>query len=228
MNVKEMCAKQALSMIPNHSIIGLGGGSTIGYLTQYIADTNLDVKIVTPSHKTALNCQKLGLNVVPTWLVDEVEIAFDGCDEVDYQFHALKSGGGIHTNEKIIASMAKRYVLLVDEEKVYPTLGFDHPVVLEVMKEAYSVVEKKVAELGGTWKLRMADNKDGVLISDHGNLLIDVTFDKNVDVQKLSDSLKSIYGIVDTSLVVGLVSDVVVVKDEKVYKLEKGGIYHEL
>lgn len=227
MNVKEMCAKQALNMIPDHSIIGLGGGSTIGYLTQYIAESNLDVKIVTPSHKTALNCQKAGLNVVPTWLVDEVEIAFDGCDEVDYQFNALKSGGGIHTNEKIIASMAKRYVLLVDEEKVYPTLGFDHPVVLEVMKEAYSVVEKKVTALGGNFQPRIANNKDGVLISDHGNLLIDVTFDKNVDISSLSESLKHIYGIVDVSLVVGLVSDVIVVKEEKVYRLEKGGIYHE-
>lgn len=67
-------------------------------------------------------CLKHQLCVVPTWSVDHVDIAFDGCDEVDLRLNALKSGGAIHTKEKIIASMANDYVLLVDESKVFEKL----------------------------------------------------------------------------------------------------------
>jgi len=68
---------------------------------------------VTPSFTTASLCVQNGLQVVPTWSVDRIAVAFDGCDEVDEQLHALKSGDGIHTKEKLIASMADHYIMLV-------------------------------------------------------------------------------------------------------------------
>ena len=107
--MKRKCAKEALSYIKDKSIIGLGGGTTISYLVSYIKESELDVKIVTPSFETEKLCIENGLVVLPTWSVESISVAFDGCDEIDKELNALKSGGGIHTKEKIIASMADEY-----------------------------------------------------------------------------------------------------------------------
>ena len=75
---------------------------------------------------------------------NKISVAFDGCDEVDENLIALKSGGGIHTKEKIIATMADDYILLVDESKVVKRLEFKYPIVLEILPESKALVEKEV------------------------------------------------------------------------------------
>ena len=159
--MKKKCAREALKFIKDNSIIGLGGGSTIGFLVEYIKEAGYKVKVVTPSMKTELLCIENGIEVIPTWGVSKVSVAFDGCDEVDKDLNALKSGGGIHTKEKIIASMAEEYILLVDESKVVDKLDFKYPVVLEIFKESKSYVEEMVKKLGGTTSLRSSNAKDG-------------------------------------------------------------------
>ena len=109
-------------------LIDVGGGETISYLAEDIKEARKGVKVVTPSDHTAQVCKKLGLEIVDTKEVKEIEIAFDGCDQVDSDLDAYKSGGGIHTLEKIIAKMAKEYVLLVDETKVTDKLNNKVPV----------------------------------------------------------------------------------------------------
>ena len=147
MIMKKKCALYASKLVKDGMVVGLGGGSTIQYLIDYVKDK--DIQVVTPSAKTALKAQKEGLTVLNTQYVDHVDIAFDGCDEVDSHLNALKSGGGIHTQEKIIASMADEYIVLVDETKFHETLAFQVPVVVEVLPKAYSIVKKKLGELNG-------------------------------------------------------------------------------
>lgn len=212
--MKQRCAKEAFKMIKNHSIVGLGGGSTIAYLIDELAASSLDVKVVTPSFQSECLCIEKGLQVIPTHSVSKVDIAFDGCDEVDRQLNALKSGGGIHTKEKIIGTMAKDYVLLVDESKVYDTLGFDHPVVLEIVKDSCSSVVKQVENLGGNCKIRAASNKDGGVISDQSLLLVDAMFSDVKDIKKLHDDLKAIVGILEISLFVNVATKALIVKED--------------
>lgn len=210
-DLKKACAKEALKYIKNNSIIGLGGGSTISYLIDYIReDKDLNVKVVTPSMKTQMLCIKNGLEVLHTCSVDKVVVAFDGCDEVDLNLNALKSVGGIHTKEKLIASMSDDYILLVDDTKVSNTLTFKHPVVLEILQDSLGYVERIVTELGGKVTIRNSSAKDGFTISDNGNLLIDVTFENVTDIYKLQNSLKNICGVVDTSLFVNVVTKALV------------------
>jgi ribose 5-phosphate isomerase A len=210
-DLKKACATEALKYIKNNTIIGLGGGSTISYLIDYIReDKDLNVKVVTPSMKTQMLCIKNGLEVLHTCSVDKVVVAFDGCDEVDLNLNALKSGGGIHTKEKLIASMADDYILLVDDTKVSNTLTFKHPVVLEILQDSLRYVERIVTELGGKLTIRNSSAKDGFTISDNGNLLIDVTFENVTDIYKLENSLKNICGVVDTSLFVNVVTKALV------------------
>lgn len=140
-DVKKLCAKAALNYIQDGMVIGLGGGSTILYLVEYINGSNKKVTVVTPSVKTFEKCMEYGLKVLITCNVDHIDVAFDGCDQVDENLNALKSGGAIHTKEKIIASMADEYILLVDKSKVVPKLNFMYPVVLEIVNDSKSYVE---------------------------------------------------------------------------------------
>lgn len=221
-DLKKACAKEALKYIKNNTIIGLGGGSTISYLIDYIReDKDLNVKVVTPSMKTQMLCIKNGLEVLHTCSVDKVVVAFDGCDEVDLDLNALKSGGGIHTKEKLIASMADDYILLVDDTKVVNTLTFKHPVVLEILQDSLSYVERIVTELGGKPTIRNSSAKDGFTISDNGNLLIDVTFENITDIYKLENSLKNICGVVDTSLFINVVTKAIVTSIDGIRVISK-------
>lgn len=211
--MKKECAREALKYIKDNTIIGLGGGSTISYLVSFIKEAGLKVKVVTPSFQTANLCVENGLEIVPTWSVNSISVAFDGCDEVDEDLNALKSGGGIHTKEKIIANMADDYILLVDETKVVKNIDFKYPVVLEIIPESKGYVEKMVNNLGGKPLMRSSSAKDGITVSDHGLLLMDVMFhNSNVnDIGELDKALKQISGVVDTSLFYNIVTKALVV-----------------
>lgn len=211
--MKQKCALAALKYIKDEMIIGLGGGSTVGYLVEMIAEKKMNIQIVTPSYQTASLCLQHHLKVIPTWSVDHVDIAFDGCDEVDLNLNALKSGGAIHTKEKIIASMADDYVLLVDESKVFEKLPFDHSITLEVIPEAKNYVIKQIEQLGGQACMRTSLTKDGYTISDHGLFIMEAKFDDVCDIKQLNEDLNSIVGIVDTSLFVNLATFVLSVDD---------------
>lgn len=214
-NLKKECAKEALKYIKTETIIGLGGGSTISYLIGYIKENKaLKVKVVTPSFKTKMLCIEKGLEVLHTCAVDKVSVAFDGCDEVDEELNALKSGGGIHTKEKLIASMSEDYILLVDKAKFSKTLTFKHPVVLEVLPDSLKYVERKVKELGGIPTLRTSSAKDGGTITENGNLLIDSAFNDVKNIEELSNDLKNISGVIDTSLFTKVVTKVLITDEE--------------
>lgn len=219
--MKKKCAKEALKYIKDNSIVGLGGGSTISHLVDYIKESNLNVKVVTPSFNTEMLCIEKGIQVIPTWSVNEVDIAFDGCDEVDSNLNALKSGGGIHTKEKIIAKMSKDYILLVDESKVSENLTFKYPVVLEIFTEGIGYVKSQIERLGGVVSIRKSKTKDCFTISDNGLLLMDVVFRDIEDIENLDKKLKNIVGVVDTSLFYNIATKAIVVSEDNIRLIEK-------
>ncbi len=221
MNLKQKCAKAAIAYITDKTIIGLGGGSTIGYLIDFIKEEKLNVKVVTPSLKTKHLCVKQGLDVLPTSAVEEIDVAFDGCDEVDEKLHALKSGGGIHTQEKLIAHMAKEYILLVDDSKVVPELTYKHPVVLEILQDSLALVQKKVAVLGGKAEVRSSSVKDGYTVTDYGNFLVDVWFEEGQNAGQLETNLKEIPGVLDVSLFTTVVSKALVASEVGIHEISK-------
>ncbi|MDN3955099.1 ribose 5-phosphate isomerase A [Sporolactobacillus laevolacticus] len=210
-DIKKACAREALDIIQNHSVIGLGGGSTISHLIEFIREKpNFKISVVTPSTSTRLLCLKNGLDVLHTELVDHIDLAFDGCDQVDEQLNALKSGGGIHTKEKLIASMADDYILLVDESKFVPVLTFEKPVVLEILEDSMAYVQKNAELLGGKPIMRQSNAKDGFTVSDNGHLLMDVYFNHVADISKLESDLQAIHGVIDTSLFVNVATKALV------------------
>ena len=188
--MKRLCAKAALELVPDHGTIGLGGGETISYLCEYIKEAGKAIEAITPSDQTKKVCKQLGITVIDINEAQDVTIAFDGCDEVDQNLNAYKSGGGIHTKEKIIAKMAQEYVLLVDETKVVEKLDCKVPIVLEIVPE-----EAK---------------KLGAKVKERNEKLLELYFEGISDLKKLDQDLKQITGVIEISLFYQIAAKVVV------------------
>lgn len=208
--MKERCAREAVKLIKNNTTVGLGAGKTISYLVNFIKEAKLNIKIVTPSFETEKLCIENRLTTVPTWAVDHIDIAFDGCNEVDRNLYALKSGGAVHTKEKIIGKMADDYILLIDESKFSETLTFKDPITLEIFPESIGYVSKKIRELGGNPILRKSSSKDGLTISDNGLIIMDTFFTKVSDIKKLHDDIMAITGVAECSLFCDIVTKVLI------------------
>ena len=224
MNMKQLCAKEALKYIKDGMCIGLGGGSTIGYLAEYLAKEERKITVVTPSDDTAELCKNLGLMVLSLEMTAHINIAFDGCDELDKELNALKANGAIHTKEKIIASMAEKYVLLIDESKFYDTLPLKDSVTLEVIPQSRNYVQAQIEKLGGKAVMRKSGAKADFVISDNGNIM-DTDF-SNVATfagkpEELHKKLKQLTGVVETALFIDMVAFVLCVCGDEVKVIEK-------
>lgn len=202
---KVEAAKAAMEFIQAGQTIGLGAGTTVSHLINLICEKKdlADSLIFTSSSfKTTTALLDNGLRVQSPSLLKHVDIYFDGCDQFDTELNALKSGGGIHTTEKILASMADEFILMGDERKFANKLDNTYPVVIEILPQALQVVlhRLKLAYPGAIVKLRMSNQKDGAVISENGNLLADIHFATLIEPEKVNTQLRLIPGIVDHSL----------------------------
>ena len=223
-NLRRLCAEKAMEYIKNNTVIGLGAGRNIACLIELISKAvqdNLKIKVVTPSDNTKNLCIKNGIEVIPTCFVEEIDVAFDGCGEVDENFYASKGGGGVYTKEKIIGSMAKEYILLIDEQKLTKELSSKHLVSLEVVKDSLGYVSKMVKNLGGEPAVRTTNNKDGYLITDDGNFILDIKFENIKDFKQLNDNLNDIVGVIGTSLFMREVTKLIVAGENGVRVISK-------
>ncbi|MFC0514295.1 ribose 5-phosphate isomerase A [Mucilaginibacter angelicae] len=205
MDYKLEAAKAALTLIAPNQTIGLGAGSTIAHLVNMLAQNQelaASLTFTSSSFKTTQLLSKYGLRIQSPALLNKLDIYFDGCDQFDSELNALKSGGGIHTTEKILASMAQEFILLGDEGKFSPQLNATYPLVIEIMPQALQIVLAKLAALfpQATLTQRMSTQKDGALISDNGNMLVDVQFTELPQPAKLNTLVKMIPGVVEHSL----------------------------
>ncbi len=219
--MKQKCAKKAFEMIQDGMVIGLGGGSTVALLIQEIAQGSKKIQAVTPSQDTLQLCVEHRIPVLPLAMMDTVNLAFDGCDELDTQLNALKSCGGIHTREKIVACMADEYVLLADEAKLKEQLAFTCPVTVEALRPAVSYVQKCLSGMGAEVTKRRSDGKTGILVSDDGNYLLEARFQKVEDAGKLAADLDRIPGLVGHSLFYQIASKAILAKRDGIEILSR-------
>lgn len=215
---KKQAAEAALTYIKPGQIIGLGAGTTIGYLVDFIKDLPFLNKLlfVTPSYKTKAYLKKWGLNTQDISEIEEVDFYFDSCDHYDLELNALKSGGGIHTLEKLIASMAKEFILLVDESKFNAyIMDTVTPLCIEILPAAESYVWYRLQAMypKATLQIRMGQQKDGAVITENGNMLLDVKFKSPITLEQLNQSVKLIPGVIEHSLFYHLAGKALVAND---------------
>lgn len=198
---KKEAAEQAFQLIQPGQAIGLGDGATIHYLTQLIAaDKQLTatLTLVSSSVKTVTLLQELDLPVQSLSDTVYVDIYFDGCDQFDRDLNALKSGSGIHTMEKIVASMANEFILVGDSGKFSAQFTSQFPIVIEIIPAALGTITSKLRDAfpHASIHLRQQENH----LNDRGNHLLELRFDQWPDVDLLNTFIKMLPGVVDHSL----------------------------
>ncbi len=196
-NPKQAAGEKAAQLVKNNMVVGLGTGSTTAYAIKELGKrvaSGLKILGVPTSYQSAFLAAENGIQLTTLDEHPVPDIAIDGADQVA-NFAAIKGGGAAHTREKIVAQSAKKFVVVVDESKVADALN--HPVPLEVLPFARKLVVKQVAELGGKAVVRMGVNKDGPVISDNGNFIMDADFGEIADSVSLDKKLSHCTGIVE-------------------------------
>ncbi len=136
-------------------------------------------------------------------------MAVDGADEVDHNLNLIKGGGAAHTKEKIIDYAADKLYIIVDESKYVDKIG-NFPVPVEVIPEASRMVIKTLTDMGATPAIRMGEQKDGPVITDNGNFVIDAKFDEIINPEHLEIDLNTIPGVVENGIFSNAVDKVII------------------
>ncbi|NCO74681.1 MAG: ribose-5-phosphate isomerase RpiA [Cyanobacteria bacterium] len=213
--MKQEVGKAAANRVKSNSVVGLGTGSTTAYAIQYIGErlasgelTNI-VGIPT-SFQAEVLAKKYGIPLTTLDGVDHIDVAIDGADEVDPQKNLIKGGGAAHTREKVVDSLADVFIVVVDGGKLVDKLGSTFLLPVEVIPMAVTPVTRQLQDLGGKPELRMGIRKAGPVVTDQGNLVIDVKFDHIENPAQLESTINNLPGVLENGLFVG-VADVILV-----------------
>ncbi|UUW08741.1 ribose 5-phosphate isomerase A [Flavobacterium plurextorum] len=199
---KQKAAEKIASKVSNGDIIGVGSGSTsylaVLAIAQRIKNENLHIKAIPTSIEIALTCSKMHIPVTSLY-ENSPDWYFDGADEVDPNNHMIKGRGGAMFKEKLIMSASAHNYIIVDGSKLVDRLGSKFAVPVEVFPNSLMNVEAKLKMLGAyEILLRPAQGKDGPVISESGNLILDVRFD-TID-KKMELKIKCITGVIESGL----------------------------
>ncbi|SFR33577.1 ribose-5-phosphate isomerase RpiA [Halogeometricum limi] len=214
---KRRAAERAAELVSSGETVGLGTGSTTAFAIRALGravDGGLDVRGVPTSFASRELARDVGIPLASLDEVASVDIAIDGADRLDADLNLIKGGGAAHAREKIVAAAASRFVVVADPSKVAETL--DRSVPLEVLPDARTVVAGAVEELGGDPELRRAERKDGPVVTDNGNLVLDCEFGRIADPASLAADLSATPGVVEHGLFVGLADEAYVGTDDGV------------
>ena len=202
---KKAAGQAAAELVTDGMCLGLGTGSTTAYALEAIgeriaAGALSDIRGVPTSFSAERLARGYG---IPLTTLDEdsvIDLAIDGADEVDPMLNLIKGRGAAHSQEKIVASQAERFVVVADESKVVQQLGTSMPVPVEVVPMAVRPVSDRLAALGGSPELREGDSKDGPVVTDQGLWIIDTRFEGIDDPAALAGEIKSFPGVLDHGL----------------------------
>jgi len=223
---KRKAALEAVKHVKDGFVVGLGSGSTAAYaieaLGERIKREKLRVFGVPTSYQAFLLAVKHGIAVTTLEEHPVVNVTIDGVDQVDSELNLIKGMGAALAREKIVASVSKQNIIIADESKKVTVLGeSDHPVPVEVLPFAISVVKRRIEEMGGKPVLREGKGKVGPVITDNGNVIIDASFGPIDNAAELEKNLKMIPGVVETGLFVGLADIVYLGTSSGVEKMER-------
>ena len=212
MNLKKLAGYEAAELVKDGQVVGLGTGSTTHYFIQRLAEKikeeEMEILGIPTSYQSQFLAWESGITMTT---LDEhnVELAVDGADEVDPQLNLIKGGGAAHTMEKIVDSSAEKFIVIVDDSKLVDDRNL-FPVPVEVIPQAFRVVAERLEAMDGKPELRIAERKDGPVITDNGNFVLDIQFQKISDPAALENELNTIPGVVENGLFTGIVHEVIV------------------
>jgi ribose 5-phosphate isomerase A len=214
--MKRAVAAAATEQIRSGMVVGLGSGSTAALMIQALgaklrSGELSEIVGVTTSFQGEVLAAELGIPLQSLNAVDRIDLAIDGADEVDPAFQLIKGGGACHVQEKLVARRAERFVVVVDSTKLVDTLNLGFLLPVEVIPGAWRQVSAELAAMGGDAQLRMAVKKAGPVVTDQGNLVLDVTFAGGItDPESLEKAINNLPGVLENGLFVNLADQVLV------------------
>jgi ribose 5-phosphate isomerase A len=204
--MKEKAAKSAVdALVKSGMKLGLGTGSTAVHVIRRVGELMASGRLkgicaFPTSFQSILECEKLD---IPFFTLNSRELAggldltIDGADEIDRENRCVKGGGGALLIEKLAAYASAAWAIVADESKLAADLGITFPVPVEVICEARVPVTRSLEKFGAQVQLREAVRKAGPVITEHGNMLLDIRFPEPVDPVKLETEIKNIPGVVE-------------------------------
>ncbi len=204
---KQMAGEEAIKYIENGMVIGIGTGTTAVYMIQALAQRLREgltiVGAVPTSEATAQLASKLGIPLTDLDAHPQLDLAIDGADEIDGQLRLIKGGGGALLREKIVAAASRRFIIIADTSKLVSQLGHAFPVPVETIPFARTPAHLQLQALGAHVQLRQRDGQ--VFHTDSGNIILDCFFPGGIrDPQALHINMKSIVGVVEIGLFLGM------------------------
>ena len=200
--LKQAVAQAALAYVVEGKLVGVGTGSTARLFIEALAEMKDKITgAVASSEDTKQRLEAHGIKVFDLNDVSDLPVYIDGADEINAEMHMIKGGGGALTREKIVSAVAQKFVCIVDESKLVPVLG-NFPLSVEVIPMAWAYVARELTKLGGVVALRKG------LITDNGNLILDVKGLQILDPVNLESQINQIVGVVSNGLFANRPADV--------------------
>jgi ribose 5-phosphate isomerase A len=198
--LKQAVARTAIDYVVDGEIIGVGTGSTANFFIDELGKIKDRIKgAVASSEATATRLRGHGIEVYDLNDVDAISVYVDGADEIDASGAMIKGGGAALTREKIVASVAKRFVCIADGSKLVQTMG-SFPLPVEVVPMARAAVARQLTALGGQPRLRTKPGSDEPFVTDNGGHLLDVAGLSITDPVALESEINQIVGVIAVGL----------------------------
>jgi ribose 5-phosphate isomerase A len=214
--MKQIVADAAIKEVRSDMVLGLGSGSTAALMIKSLASEIRSGKLtnirgVATSFQSEVLALELDIPLIDLASVSQIDLAIDGADEVDPGFQLIKGGGACHVREKLVASKANKLLIVVDETKLVQNLNKSFPLPVEVLPNAWKQVQEVISEMNGNSTLRMAVKKAGPVVTDQGNLILDVSFNDGIQNPKeVEMSINNIPGVLENGLFIDLTDKVLV------------------
>jgi ribose 5-phosphate isomerase A len=206
---KKLAAAKAVGYIRNGMTLGLGTGSTAYWAIQGIGEqvkNGLSVRAIATSIQSESLARELNIPIVPFAEIDYLDITIDGADEVDEHLNLIKGGGGALLREKIVASATRFYIIIVDGSKLVRHLG-KFPLPVEVAPFGWELTSRRLVELGGTPRMRMAG--EAPFLTDNQHYILDTSFGLISDPARLHEQVSAITGVMEDGFFIDM-ADVVI------------------
>ena len=216
-NDKQAVAIHAAKYVKNGMLVGLGTGSTANYFIEELArrqkEEQLKVTTIASSNVSMIKAQSLGLNVIALTQVAEIDLYVDGADEITPDMTLLKGRGYDLVLEKLLAKAAKQFLVVADKSKLVARIGTNFAIPIEVMPMAWKAAKRSLEAAGGIGELRQNVAKDGLTVTSHGSLVLDMAFDKSISEQALNALINNTPGVVEHGIFYGITSAVLIAEN---------------
>ena len=218
--MKKAVAEAAVNEVTNNMIVGLGSGSTAAIMIKTLANKIKtgelkEIRGVPTSFQSEVLALELDIPLIDLVSVDQIDLAIDGADEVNPSYQLIKGGGACHVREKLVASRANKLLIVVDQTKLVKNLNEEFPLPVEVLPSAWKQVKDVIEDMDAQCKLRLAEKKAGPVVTDEGNLILDVLFNGGIkNPKEIELQINNIPGVLENGLFVDLTYKVLVGKVE--------------